>query len=146
MQNLGYLSGPQVARSIGCGLAGGLGCHGASLSYGGPGYWAGPDWTGWLLDADGETCGTDRSAIAVQGLDDMTIIETTPNAHHSPFGLFQRLPWPSAGVGRSGEHFVSRVGSFRPIEVEVISNDPGDARPGPLDELIQGAGLQAPGG
>src|SRR5215217_4303640 len=35
MQDVGHLGGPEVAGRGGCGLAGGLGCHGASLSCGG---------------------------------------------------------------------------------------------------------------
>src|SRR5215213_11087486 len=31
VQEVGHLAGPQVARIVGCGLAAGLGCHGASL-------------------------------------------------------------------------------------------------------------------
>jgi hypothetical protein len=36
LQDVGHLRSPQVAGSSGCGLAGGVGCHGASLSCGGP--------------------------------------------------------------------------------------------------------------
>src|SRR5215217_5096791 len=31
IQDIGHLGGPQVAGIVGCGLAAGLGCHGASL-------------------------------------------------------------------------------------------------------------------
>jgi hypothetical protein len=44
LQDGGHLGRPQVAGRLGCGLAAGLGCHGASLSCGGPDALSGPKW------------------------------------------------------------------------------------------------------
>jgi hypothetical protein len=44
LQDGGHLGRPQVAGRLGCGLAAGLGCHGASLSCGGPDALSGPNW------------------------------------------------------------------------------------------------------
>src|SRR5215204_2353319 len=42
VQDVGHLGGMEITGTLGCGLAAGSGCHGASLSFGGPEYGAGP--------------------------------------------------------------------------------------------------------
>ena len=42
MEDVGHLRGMEIAGKVRCGLAAGLGCHGASLSCGGPGCGIGP--------------------------------------------------------------------------------------------------------
>jgi hypothetical protein len=81
VQDVGHLGGPEVAGRGGCGLAGGLGCHGASLSYGGPLAAApGPVVAGCSSDSDGEGPGYRwfLGAVADAGTN-RTIIETRPS-------------------------------------------------------------------
>jgi hypothetical protein len=67
MQYLGYLGGPEITESSGCGP-----CRWVGLPRRSPFISCGirlvgrTRRTGWLLDADGEDCGVDRSAIAVR--------------------------------------------------------------------------------
>jgi hypothetical protein len=91
LQEVGHLGGMEVAGKLSCGLAAGLGCHGASLSCGGPDSDAGPEvrrkgssghQQGLRHAAGGHPAGrrTNRK-----------MMQTDPTAPHSPIGLFQRV-------------------------------------------------------
>src|SRR5215211_4574566 len=91
VQDVGHLGGPEVAAGFGCGVAGALGCHGASLSCGRtPTLCRSLDGTGVRptrqqavrsADANGHPAGCKTSRA---------MMESTQNDCHSPIGLFQR--------------------------------------------------------
>jgi hypothetical protein len=86
-QDLGHLGGPQVAGRGACGLAAGLGCHGASLRSPDPGSCARPGVDRLFTQPPREQLGADGllDTRRQKGL-------SPPDqaSHHSPFGRFQR--------------------------------------------------------
>jgi hypothetical protein len=87
---VGHLGRVEVAGKLRCGLAAGLGCHGASLSCGGPDSDAGPEVR--RKGSSGHQQGLRHAAGGhPAGRRTNRKIMRTQLSPHSPIGLFQRV-------------------------------------------------------
>jgi hypothetical protein len=91
LQDGRHLGGMEVAGRVGCGCTAGLGCHGASLSCGGPAGDPGPNqsrcWSGHYTAGRGHAGGGHPARRRTN----KKIMQTDPTARHSPVGSFQRV-------------------------------------------------------